>query len=384
MRFLLNSLRYFTFALAITGIILIFKVSRTIKESEPIIPDHAPNPPPAWNFTSTIAASSAVNTSQENVTIAPPQPDLINSINVKAEQTAKKNDAPKPSLTPNFTSMIAASGIVEAFQENVTIAAPQPGLIKSVNVKVGQAVKKDDVLFQLDTRELQAKQMVAEASVKQAEATIGIAQSTIEVSKISAAKAQNSFNRINRIDDKRAIILEELELKKDDNKIAIAQLATSEAQLLSSQAQKLTAEAEVRNVSLLIDRMTVKAPRDGTILQLRMRTGEWASTDAKSPSLILGRIDKLQTRIDIDEQNASRVREKQKAIAYIKGDRDHPIELTFEYVEPYVIPKTSLTGASTERVDTRVLQVIFSFSPSKGIPVYVGQQVDVFIEENKN
>jgi len=48
-------------------------------------------------------------------------------------------------------------------------------------------------------------------------------------------------------------------------------------------------------------------------------------------------------------------------------------------IEPYVIPKKSLTGDNTERVDTRVLQVIYRFErPS--FPIYAGQQVDVFIE----
>jgi hypothetical protein len=46
-----------------------------------------------------------------------------------------------------------------------------------------------------------------------------------------------------------------------------------------------------------------------------------------------------------------------------------------------VIPKVSLTGSSTERVDTRVLQVIFSFAPPEKFRAYVGQQIDVFIEE---
>ena len=46
----------------------------------------------------------------------------------------------------------------------------------------------------------------------------------------------------------------------------------------------------------------------------------------------------------------------------------------------YIIPKMSLTGASTERVDTRVLQVIYSLTRPQDPPLYVGQQVDVFIE----
>jgi hypothetical protein len=49
-------------------------------------------------------------------------------------------------------------------------------------------------------------------------------------------------------------------------------------------------------------------------------------------------------------------------------------------VEPYVVPKVSLTGSSTERVDTRVLQVIYSFECPKDRPVYVGQQVDLFVK----
>jgi hypothetical protein len=44
------------------------------------------------------------------------------------------------------------------------------------------------------------------------------------------------------------------------------------------------------------------------------------------------------------------------------------------------VPKVSLTGSSTERVDTRVLQVIYSLTRPSDPPLYVGQQVDVFIE----
>ena len=47
-------------------------------------------------------------------------------------------------------------------------------------------------------------------------------------------------------------------------------------------------------------------------------------------------------------------------------------------VEPYVVPKKSLTGDNTERVDTRVLQVIYALV-SADRRVYVGQQLDVFV-----
>jgi len=68
------------------------------------------------------------------------------------------------------------------------------------------------------------------------------------------------------------------------------------------------------------------------------------------------------------------------ARAKIRGDvRQEEVPLSFVRLEPYVVPKVSLTGQSTERTDTRVLQAIYSFDPA-AVPVYVGQQMDVFIE----
>jgi HlyD family secretion protein len=54
-------------------------------------------------------------------------------------------------------------------------------------------------------------------------------------------------------------------------------------------------------------------------------------------------------------------------------------DLRFVRVEPYVVPKKSLTGGSNERVDTRVLQALYAFERGN-LPVFVGQQMDVFIE----
>ncbi len=317
MRIILSLLRYITFAVALAGIFLIFKVSNTIKSQESSIPAAPPEPP-----------------------------------------------AERP-----YANMVAASGIIEAFEENVTIAVPQPGLVIAVPVRVGQTVKKDDVLFQLDPRDYQAQLLLAEAAIEQANAATLVAEAQL-------SRAQSMFDRLNKIEDKRAIIEQDLQSRKDD-------LAVTQAQRNATEAEKKAAEAKRASIVQLIERLNVRAPRNGTILQLHVRAGEWAGTDPKNPSLILGRTDLLQTRVDIDEQNAVRIQKNQKAIAHIKGDSEHPIELKLEYIEPFVVPKMSLTGSSTERVDTRVLQVIFSFTPPQEFPVYVGQQVDVFIEESK-
>jgi hypothetical protein len=71
------------------------------------------------------------------------------------------------------------------------------------------------------------------------------------------------------------------------------------------------------------------------------------------------------------------------AKAYIKGRRDVEMPLRFVRVEPFIVPKKSLTGESSEHVDTRVLQIIYRFDRPKGVGVYVGQQMDVFLDDWK-
>jgi hypothetical protein len=95
--------------------------------------------------------------------------------------------------------------------------------------------------------------------------------------------------------------------------------------------------------------------------------------------MIMGGGTHLNIRADIDESDAWRVRPNTAAVAYPRGDTKQKITLEFVRFEPYVVPKKSLTGDSTERVDTRVLQAIYRIRPENA-PVYVGQQMDVYID----
>jgi len=185
---------------------------------------------------------------------------------------------------------------------------------------------------------------------------------------------------------------EELTRRKSAVEIARAKLnhAQSELNLLKAgswkpdieiaQAEVASAEAQVKAIETDIDRLTVRAPVDGQVLQVKVRPGEYAQAGPlATPLMLLGDISKLHVRVDIDENDAWRIRAETPAVATVRGNRDLKTKLSFVRIEPYVIPKRSLTGESTERVDTRVLQILYSFD--RGVlPVYVGQQMDVFIE----
>jgi hypothetical protein len=106
--------------------------------------------------------------------------------------------------------------------------------------------------------------------------------------------------------------------------------------------------------------------------------------------MLLGNTRPLNVRVDVDEQEARRVRAGAAATASPRGDAARRLGLRFVRFEPYVLPKANLTGDSTERIDTRVLQAIYEVLPEGDQdkdrakvgrpPIFVGQQVDVFID----
>lgn len=84
--------------------------------------------------------------------------------------------------------------------------------------------------------------------------------------------------------------------------------------------------------------------------------------------------------MDIDEHDIPRFKTGSSARANPRGDAKQFHNLKFVRIEPFVVPKRSLTGSTGERIDTRVLQVIYAVESSEkdATRLYVGQQV-VFV-----
>ena len=159
---------------------------------------------------------------------------------------------------------------------------------------------------------------------------------------------------------------------------AEAAVAKERAAVSTSEALLLQAKASLAQNAIELERATVKAPIDATVLDVAVRAGEYAAANRET-LMTIGDLSTLLVRADVDEESVPLVREHAKAKGVVRGFPDKPFELEFVRIEPYVRPKRSLTGATNERVDTRVLQVIFKAGKSD-LPIYVGQQVDVFME----
>lgn len=281
---------------------------------------------------------------------------------ISAFWAIKKGMAPPPKtplivLPPQkpYPKGIAASGMIEALGENISIGSPENGIVQEIYIKVGQQVKKRDPLFRIDTRELESELRVAEAKE--------------EVARADHHRIHDQLSRLLSIKDSRAISQEELHSKENEASVALATLTHM--------------KREKEKIAGLVDRLIIRSPIDGMILQKNIKVGEYVlAANIDRPPIVMGDTSRLQIRADVDEQNASHIVHQAEAIAYPKNRPSYAIPLTFVRIEPYVIPKISLTGSSREKVDTRVLQVVYTFDSHQDISLYVGQQVDVYIKRD--
>ncbi len=322
-------------------------------------------------------------------------------------QGAKPADVAKPVAPPSrapFEAYIAGAGIVEAQSQNIAIASPLARIAEEVFVKVGDEVAAGAPLFRLEGRDLAAEREIRRAGVASARARLDRllasprpeelppAEARVQEAEALLADLRHQVELWEKVADRRAVTAEDLAKKRYAAQAAEARLAEAKGardllkagawkpEIDVARAELAAAEAQAKAVETDLERLTVRAPVDGRVLQLNLRAGEFAPAGvAATPLLLFGTLKRFHVRVDVDENDAWRFRADAKAAAFVRGNRELKADLAFVRVEPYVTPKRSLTGESTERVDTRVLQAVYSFDPA-AVPVYVGQQMDVFIE----
>jgi HlyD family secretion protein len=324
---------------------------------------------------------------------------------IGAQQAPPKTEPPiAPAPTP-FGKTVAGAGLIEAQTENIQVGSPLPGVVAEVFVKPGQRVSRGDPLFRLDDRELRAELQMRQAELLSAEAQLArleqlprpeeVRLKEARVRELQAVLAEQRTQLELAESSARAragaVAYEELVRRRQACEQARQQLAWAEADLALllagawepdkavARASVAQAQARLQQTQTNLERLVVQAPMDAQVLQVNVRPGEFVGAPPQQPLVVLGNIQKLHVRVDIDEHDIPRFVPGSPACAVLRGDTSRSYPLRFERVEPFVIPKRSLTGDNQERVDTRVLQVIYAFDPTPS-DLYVGMQVDVFID----
>ncbi len=315
-----------------------------------------------------------------------------------------------PASSP-YAASLAGAGIIEPSSQFIAVAPFVAGVVHEVAVVPGQSVKRGDVLFREDDRVPVAERGVRQAALDAARARLARLRQEPRAEDLPPLAARvhemeewlkddrDKSDRLQKLLDRgamqerdvvaarNAVDVRVQQLEKARADLALAKAGAWKPDLDVAAAEVASAEASVKSVETEIERLTVRAPIDGTVLQVNLRVGEAVPAgSAPQPPIVMGVIDPLHVRIDLDEVDASRFMPGAAGRAYLRGHSGDAEAIPLEFVrtEPYVVPKRELTGVGVERVDTRVLQVIYRVGKvPPGMTLYCGQQVEAFISVAK-
>ncbi|MGF1573628.1 MAG: HlyD family secretion protein [Sumerlaeia bacterium] len=364
-------------------------------------------------------------------------------INTVEKPTVTPPVSPLSAGLSTAKSAIGAIGVLEASTENHDISPFRSGVVTAVYVQAGDAVSKGQPLFELDSRaaiathnQRQQELAVAEATLEELIAEIPAAKARLSRAKadLAARKAdlvsaeadleRESANLADRENQERmansitvtgGISQEERDRRgfaaaqatasvaavaaiaqSRESSVEAAEASIAEAtanlellevqgvangpQLRKQQAAIEQAKAGVQASQTEIDYLTINSPINGTALQVNVDSGEFATAGSLStPLIVLGVLDPLYVRVQIDEIDIPRFSKTASAWGTARGAASNRVPLTFVRVEPLVIAKRNLTGRTSELIDTRVYEVIYKVEPNEQ-SLWPGQQMDVYIE----
>lgn len=281
----------------------------------------------------------------------------------------KIKSEPPVSVSYNpYTAGIYATGIIESHQlngSNINIYPEVAGRVTKVFVKDNVTIKKDSPIFAIDDsvqKEIVAKD---EGSIRYASANL--------------INVEQQFEKINK-----SFLLNPKSISKNtlDNAINAVKIAKENLAV---------AQMQYRADFALWQKYIVKAPRSGIILRVVVSEGDYASpqgsfdpyTQAMLPAIQMGLQSKyLQVRCYVDEILTPRLPllSKVDATMFIRGLTNYGIPLEYVGIQPFTIPNIQLSDERNERVDVRVLPIIFKFPKPKDINIFPGQLVDIYLK----
>jgi HlyD family secretion protein len=323
----------------------------------------------------------------------------------------------EPAANP-YSHGIYSDGMIESDQaqgENINIYPEVPGPITRILVTEGQQVRKGDVLLAIDdsvqratVEQLEAQADAAQATLRELKAeprretlAVSVAQvdnarATLKNARDQLEKQQHSYDI-----DPRSVSADSLDNARNAERIADTNFRVIERQYELTRAgawvydvqnaeRSYTALQKAhQSSSALLAKYTLRAPADGVVLAVKSSVGSYVSpqgaydsyTQGFGPLLVMGLAQShLQVRAYIDEILVHELPEpgRIRAEMFVRGTNAR-VPLTFVRIQPFISPKIELSDARAERVDLRVLPIIFRFEKPKDLNLYPGQQVDVYV-----
>jgi HlyD family secretion protein len=288
---------------------------------------------------------------------------------------------------------VVAPGRVEAESDVIDLGFEQSGRIAAVGVAEGERVKRGQVLVRLDDRLAIARVARAEAARDAARARrdaafrgsriaeIRAAEADVDVARARAQSDAGDRKRGDLLAGSRAIPSAEVDRLRAGADATAASLAAAEARLAlvregtrgemkrAALAEVAAVEAELEEARVLLAQTELKAPIDGVVLRVHSKVGEQVSVMPPTVVMTLADLDRLQVRAEVDEEDVGRLQVNQTGFVRADAYGERRFRGRIVRIMRDVGRRSMPSDDPRARVDTRVLEVIFTFDEPPQVPL---------------
>ncbi|OLP45487.1 efflux transporter periplasmic adaptor subunit [Rhizobium oryziradicis] len=236
----------------------------------------------------------------------------------------------------NIEQTVLATGIFKP-SRLVAVGAQVSGRITAVHVKIGDTIKKNDLVAEIDSVTQQNNLRTSKAALANVKAQKAEAQATLVNARLTLERQQS--------------LLANNSGKQSDLDSAQAALDQTKAQIDALDAQIIEAEVAVETAQANLGYTRITAPMDGTVLAIVNQQGQTVNATQSAPTIvILGQLDKMIVRAEISEADVVRVKPGQPVYFNILGDPSKRFDAVLQSIEPApasITSDSSVTSSSS-------------------------------------
>jgi len=351
---------------------------------------------------------------------------LVRPARIEQKVSAEKEQTGQKTLAE---TIIAAPGVVEAISEEIEVGAEIAGKLRSVSVEEGDEVVKGQTIAVLENSDFEAQIRTARANIETLRSSRETARARVEQSIADRKRIENGarteerrearadyeqtlpnvenarreLERRRKLHQTGDISREELEraanafesaqkqsqtvkekynvvnadARADDLARADAAIRLAEANVREFDAQISEAETRARTAEANLAKTIIRAPISGVILRKRLKDGESVSPEHQTGIVTIADTSKLRVRVDLDETDVAKVRENQTAYVTADAFGEQKFAARVIKIGRILGRKNFRTERPTEKVDTKILEVLLELDPNQTLPL--GLRVDAFI-----
>ena len=296
--------------------------------------------------------------------------------------------------------VLACPGRVEGQSEVINVGAGADGVLTAVLVQEGQQVRAGQVIALINCREIESQIDEARALAERArqnrlrllrgsrpEERRKAADETA-VAEAHFKQAQLQYQRVAQLFKTGDISKEELDKAGRDLEVAKATLRATENQrtlvnalplpeeLARANSEVGFAEEQAKTGKARLEKCTVKAPLNGTVLRTFLKAGESVSTVFPQPIVSLADTSQIRVRAEVDERDVGRVYLGQSVIVLADAYPNKKFAGRVSSIGAVMGRKKVRTGDPAEKSDRDVLEVLVDLHEKEGFLI-VGLRTSV-------